>query len=291
MGRWFGYRPGYEDLPRIWMTDDLAEDFEFLATVEEELRAEIRRLDPRWGSPHAKWGSACAPTPGRLSITDPNKMHHAKVVQVSFSGQRHQTFILHERETRVLEGNIEAARRLADPLYGRRREPRDPEGGPTSVPGRGRRSCPRIPEDVFTSIDPKASDQSTWWTGSRSTRRPPVERRVPGDGGEAQRRTDKGRWISVNWTSGSTHACRSSTVRLFATAGPDRANIKALLSVQDWVADLDPGAVAEAGRKEGLSYHECSFTARSRHGDADHLRRVAPVDPPPGQPVDVPVVP
>ena len=25
MGRWFGYRPGYEDLPRIWMTRDLAE--------------------------------------------------------------------------------------------------------------------------------------------------------------------------------------------------------------------------------------------------------------------------
>ncbi|MGW3014661.1 Z1 domain-containing protein, partial [Streptomyces longwoodensis] len=27
MGRWFGFRHGYADLPRIWMTDELAEWF------------------------------------------------------------------------------------------------------------------------------------------------------------------------------------------------------------------------------------------------------------------------
>src|SRR5205085_7867326 len=41
MGRWFGYRPGYMDLPRIWMTVDLEEEFFFLATVEAEMRTDV----------------------------------------------------------------------------------------------------------------------------------------------------------------------------------------------------------------------------------------------------------
>lgn len=41
MGRWFGFRNGYADLPRIWMTDELAEWFRHLATVETEMRRDI----------------------------------------------------------------------------------------------------------------------------------------------------------------------------------------------------------------------------------------------------------
>ena len=41
MGRWFGYRGGYEDLPRIWMTAELATAFRDLAGVEAEIRADI----------------------------------------------------------------------------------------------------------------------------------------------------------------------------------------------------------------------------------------------------------
>lgn len=37
MGRWFGYRPGYEDLPRIWMTHELKNQFYDLATVEADV--------------------------------------------------------------------------------------------------------------------------------------------------------------------------------------------------------------------------------------------------------------
>jgi hypothetical protein len=41
MGRWFGYRTGYADLPRIWMTDELRDWFRHLATVENEMRRDI----------------------------------------------------------------------------------------------------------------------------------------------------------------------------------------------------------------------------------------------------------
>jgi hypothetical protein len=45
MGRWFGYREGYFDLTRIYTTEQLAQWFRDLATVEVELREEIARYD------------------------------------------------------------------------------------------------------------------------------------------------------------------------------------------------------------------------------------------------------
>jgi hypothetical protein len=41
MGRWFGYRPGYIDLCRLYTTDDLVEWFEHIADASEELREEF----------------------------------------------------------------------------------------------------------------------------------------------------------------------------------------------------------------------------------------------------------
>jgi hypothetical protein len=43
MGRWFGYRPGYADLPRIWMPPQMRRWFTHLATVEADMRREIDR--------------------------------------------------------------------------------------------------------------------------------------------------------------------------------------------------------------------------------------------------------
>src|SRR5690554_1567879 len=51
MGRWFGYRQGYEDLPRVWMTAELLDHFIHLATVEEEIRQDIRRYESEGRTP------------------------------------------------------------------------------------------------------------------------------------------------------------------------------------------------------------------------------------------------
>lgn len=42
MGRWFGYRPGYELLPRIWMSEKTYDDFQLSADVDYALRSFIR---------------------------------------------------------------------------------------------------------------------------------------------------------------------------------------------------------------------------------------------------------
>ena len=38
MGRWFGYRPGYVDLCRLYTTVDMIQWFRHVATAAEELR-------------------------------------------------------------------------------------------------------------------------------------------------------------------------------------------------------------------------------------------------------------
>lgn len=42
MGRWFGFRQGYEDLTRIYTTPDLMRDFSDLAFVERQIREDIQ---------------------------------------------------------------------------------------------------------------------------------------------------------------------------------------------------------------------------------------------------------
>lgn len=48
MGRWFGHRPGYDDLTRVWMDREVIDHFSYVAGVSQDLRssvAEMRDLD------------------------------------------------------------------------------------------------------------------------------------------------------------------------------------------------------------------------------------------------------
>lgn len=98
MGRWFGFRPGYEDLPRIWMTADLASSFRELAGVEEELRDDIAEYVRQDLTP-ADLAVRIRQIPS-LSITAANKMFAAEACDVSFSGEHLQTirFQHHDRD-------------------------------------------------------------------------------------------------------------------------------------------------------------------------------------------------
>lgn len=44
MGRWFGYRPDYLDLVRIFVSGEMKSNFYHIATVEQELREDIERM-------------------------------------------------------------------------------------------------------------------------------------------------------------------------------------------------------------------------------------------------------
>lgn len=84
MGRWFGYRPGYEDICRIWMDPDVQEWFTHVANVVGELRLDIRRMHAN-RQPPSRFGMRVRSHPDALIVTALNKMRNAQEVEVDIS--------------------------------------------------------------------------------------------------------------------------------------------------------------------------------------------------------------
>jgi hypothetical protein len=111
MGRWFGYRTGYADLPRIWMTKDSAEHFEHLAQVEEELRRNIRILqnEPNMTPLEAVLSIRSHP---KLRVTQALRLQYAEEVDADFSQNLHQTTRFEIQDETEIRANWTAADRL-----------------------------------------------------------------------------------------------------------------------------------------------------------------------------------
>ena len=107
MGRWFGYRKGYELLPRIWMTSKTYEQFRFLSSLDQELRDEIYYMD-RAGISPSDYGPKVKNTPMYkfIRITAANRMQGAQITDMDYSGIKNQT-ILFEDKKEILAKNIE----------------------------------------------------------------------------------------------------------------------------------------------------------------------------------------
>ncbi|MFO7310376.1 MAG: Z1 domain-containing protein, partial [Pseudomonadota bacterium] len=110
MGRWFGYRPGYEDLPRIWMPSDLKLRFRALASVEQEIREDIEQYRIRDLTP-MDLAVRIRAIPG-MAITAANKMRAARRCAVSYWGTHRQTFRFAHTDAGLLERNWAAGSEL-----------------------------------------------------------------------------------------------------------------------------------------------------------------------------------
>jgi hypothetical protein len=77
MGRWFGYRIGYEDLCRLWLTEDAAGWYEHITLATTELRAEFERMN-RLGLTPRDFGLKVRSHPDSLIVTARNKMRQAR---------------------------------------------------------------------------------------------------------------------------------------------------------------------------------------------------------------------
>ncbi|MFE5240127.1 MULTISPECIES: Z1 domain-containing protein [unclassified Streptomyces] len=109
MGRWFGFRNGYADLPRIWMTDELAAWFRHLATVETEMRRDIDVYMTEDESPLTF--AVRLRTHPALRVTAAAKMREAVTAASSYGGKRVQTHFFHTNAG-WLRRNIDASRAL-----------------------------------------------------------------------------------------------------------------------------------------------------------------------------------
>lgn len=73
MGRWFGYRPNYEDLCRLWTTQEIIDWYGYISSVSNELKNEIKLME-KVGRTPKDFGLKVRRHPDTLTITAPNKM-------------------------------------------------------------------------------------------------------------------------------------------------------------------------------------------------------------------------
>lgn len=76
MARWFGYRPGYEDLCRVYLPEPSLNHYAYIHEAIEELRAEVRRMQAIGLTPQ-HFGLKVRQSPTAIRITAANKMRSA----------------------------------------------------------------------------------------------------------------------------------------------------------------------------------------------------------------------
>jgi hypothetical protein len=110
MGRWFGFREGYEDLTRIYTTAELAGWFSDLAFVEHRLREDIQVYESQGLTPR-EVGTRIWQHPV-MQVTSPLKRRFASstTISQSYSGSLEQTFKFPLRRLEDLAAQAEANR-------------------------------------------------------------------------------------------------------------------------------------------------------------------------------------
>src|SRR3954453_20136886 len=83
MGRWFGYRPGYLDLCRLYTSQELLDWYRDITIANEELGREFDAMADQGLTPKA-YGLRVRSHPEGLLITAPTKMRHAREMKLSF---------------------------------------------------------------------------------------------------------------------------------------------------------------------------------------------------------------
>lgn len=111
MGRWFGYRDGYADLCRLWLTDDAVHWYAYISMATEELRTEFKRMRAQDRTPQ-DFGLKVRAHPDALMVTARNKMRNSQTVErvISMRGQSPETARLRSNENIIRANRVTVER-------------------------------------------------------------------------------------------------------------------------------------------------------------------------------------
>lgn len=114
MGRWFGYRPGYVDLCRLYTTEQLVNWYRHITLATEEMRADFDIMSAQNKRP-VDYRLKVRTHPGLLSITGAGKMREHERIQVGFSGKLKQTYQLIKKQE-IVKNNFSSFESLISKL-------------------------------------------------------------------------------------------------------------------------------------------------------------------------------
>jgi hypothetical protein len=116
MARWFGYRPGFEEICRIFLPENSLDHYEYVEEAIAELRAEIKRMESGRQTPQ-DFGLKVRQSPTTLRITAANKMRSASSITVAldYSGRHIEGHVLFNDDTQN-QSNTGAIQNFLEPL-------------------------------------------------------------------------------------------------------------------------------------------------------------------------------
>ena len=122
MGRWFGYRRGYEDLFRIWTHKASAEWYAEISQATEELKADMRLMNENHMRPK-DFGIRVKNDSDDLQITSANKMRNSvdELVTYSYFGSIIETpYLIYspEKQVKNYQKTLKFINALAEDKYG-----------------------------------------------------------------------------------------------------------------------------------------------------------------------------
>jgi hypothetical protein len=119
MGRWFGYRPGYDDLFQIWTSQTSANWYQEIAIASEELKSDIKMMYEQHLTPK-DFGIRVRDYCDELQITARNKMHYSYdlLVLESYYGNIYDTPYI-SRNIENNRENWEQVKKLTENLLNR----------------------------------------------------------------------------------------------------------------------------------------------------------------------------
>lgn len=110
MGRWFGYRPGYVDLCRLYTTEQIFEWFNHITMATEEMRNDFDEMTASHQRPK-DFRLKVRNHHGLMTITSLAKLNFSKNIEISFSGTNPQTYQLLKTKS-AIENNFKALNNL-----------------------------------------------------------------------------------------------------------------------------------------------------------------------------------
>lgn len=147
MARWFGYRPGYSDLCRVWIPEEVADQFRYVASIVDDLRGQLRAMKKQGLAPR-DFGLAVRMHPESLLITARNKMRaaEAKAWTINVAGAKNLETARIDSDASVLEKNRDALETFVRNLAAL------DEGTQWSVPGLDMPGMEGVPKELVADF-------------------------------------------------------------------------------------------------------------------------------------------
>lgn len=107
MGRWYGYRDGYQDLLKLWITSESLNWYAHISEASDNLREQAAEMQRKKMTP-SEFGLRVQASPDALMVTAPNKMRTAQTMKtrMRFDDRLLQTDCVYSDQG-IIDSNLE----------------------------------------------------------------------------------------------------------------------------------------------------------------------------------------